>query len=85
MNAKPGERPITSIHEYVLGWSFVSDQYIKLLRCMRPQWTQTQLVAFAADLHPRLVSIWRVGETKVADGELRRFISASASIVQEQY
>ena len=51
VNAKPGQRSATSIHEDVFGWSSPNDQVTKLLRRVRPQWTQAQLIALTADLH----------------------------------
>ena len=83
VNAKSGEWAPTPIDKDVLGRGFSPDQCLKFAHRESPQRTETQLVALAANLHRGMVPAWCLGETEVADAELRRFIGSSAGIVEE--
>jgi hypothetical protein len=84
VNTKLGERLTTSIHEDVLGRSFLTDQQIKFPHRVRPQRTKAELIALTPDLHGGMIPVWRMRKTEIAHAELRHFIGASAGIVQEQ-
>ncbi len=84
MNAKSRDGLTTSIQKDVLGWSPRLDRCAELACRMRPQWTEALLIAFAVDLHVRMIPMGRMCELKIADAHVCRFICANTGVVQEQ-
>ena len=83
VNAKPGEWASAPSDKDMLGRGFLSDQCLKFAHRVSSQRTETQLVALAANLHRGMVPAWCLGETEVADAQLRSFIGSGAGIVEE--